>query len=175
MEKSKSTSSGECDGGSKDKIEENTNTTAKFSVGSVSVGGEGHSSDTDNGKNSNEGSTERYDDRMGDNVQGAVGDFSTHMGRCATGKSESREMGFFPPSGIPPDLKEIKGFDDAFSLVGRQAQPEKEQMEVSSPIKFKAGLNEEKKKHTKAHGKRDSKENKGRGKLEKNCKGERKE
>lgn len=70
MERSKSTSSGERDGGSKDKIEENTYTTAKFSAGLVSIGGEGHSGDTNNGKNSNEGSTERYDVRMGDSVHG---------------------------------------------------------------------------------------------------------
>lgn len=108
---------------------------------------------------------------------GAAGDFSTQMGRCATGKSESREMGFFPPSSTLPDLKEIKGFNDAFSLVGWQAQLEKEQMEVSSPIKFKARLNEEKKKkkHSRAHEKGDNNEKKGKGKLEKNCKGERKE
>ena len=113
--------------------------------------------------------------KWGTMYMGAAGDFSTQMGWCATGKSESREMGFFPPSSTLSDLQEMKGFNDAFSLVGRQAQPEKEQTEVSSPIKFKAGLNEEKKKHTRAHGKRDSNEKKGKGKLEKNCKGERKE
>ena len=144
MERSKSTNSGDHDGGSEDKIEENTNTTAKFSAGSISVGGEGHSGDIDNGKHSNEGSTEKHDVRVGDSVQGVTRDFPIQMGQIAIGMSESREMGIFPPTGTPRGLKEIKGIEDVLSLMGRQAQSEKEQMEVSSPIKYNVGLNEEK-------------------------------
>ena len=62
-------------------------------------------------------------------------------------------MGFFPSIGIPCDLGEIKGFEDALSLVGRQAHSEKEQMEVSSPMKCNVGLNEEKRSTPKPTGK----------------------
>lgn len=66
------------------------------------------------------------------------------MGQNVTGNLESREMGFFPPTGTTRDLGEIKGSEDALSLVGWQAHPGKEQMEMSSPIKCNAGFNEEK-------------------------------
>nr|POE73562.1 hypothetical protein CFP56_47802 [Quercus suber] len=84
------------------------------------------------------------DGRGGGSVQGAADDSPIQVGQCATGESESREMSFFPPSGTPHDLRELKGLEDALSLVGQQAQSVKEHMEVSSPVKFKAGLNEEK-------------------------------
>ena len=65
LERSKSTSNGECGGGSEDKIDGNTNTTGNFSAGSASVGSEGLSGGADKGKNSdsNERSTEMYDVR----------------------------------------------------------------------------------------------------------------
>ena len=120
MERSKSTSSGECDGGSEDEIDGNTNTTGNFSAGSASVGGEGHFGGANKRKNSNskEGSTGMYDVRGGDGVQGAAGDPSIQVGQSATGMSGSHEMGIFPPSGTPCDFRELKGLEDAFSLVG---------------------------------------------------------
>ena len=83
-----------------------------------------------------------HDVRGGDGVQGATGDPSIQVGQSATGMSGSHEMGIFPTSDTPRDFGELKGLEDAFSLVGQQAQSVKEQMEVSSPVKFKAGLNE---------------------------------
>nr|POF09229.1 hypothetical protein CFP56_18102 [Quercus suber] len=76
MVRSKSTSTGERDRGSEDKIDGITNTTGNFSAGSVSVGGEDHSGGTGKGKNSNsnEGSTRMDDVRRGGSVQGAAGD-----------------------------------------------------------------------------------------------------
>ena len=56
--------------------------------------------------------------------------------------SGSHVMGIFPTSGTPRDFGEPKGLEDACLLVGQEAQSVKEQMEVSSPVKFKAGLNE---------------------------------
>ena len=49
-----------------------------------------------------------------------------------------------PSPGIPRDFRELKGLKEAFSLVGQQAQLVKEQMEGTSPVNFKVGLNEEK-------------------------------
>ena len=122
MERSKSTSNGERDGGYEDKIDGNTNTTRNFSVDSVFVGGEGHSGGVDKGKksnsNSNDGSTEMYDVRGGDSVQGVADDSSIQVGQCATGVSDSHEMCIFPPSGTPRDFRELKGLKDAFSLMG---------------------------------------------------------
>ena len=76
LERSKSTSNGECGGGSEDKVDGNTNTTGNFSADSASVGNEGLSGGAVKGKNSdsNEGSTEMHDVRRDDSVQGAVGD-----------------------------------------------------------------------------------------------------
>ena len=144
FEKSKSTSSGECDGGSEDRIDGNTNTTGNFSASSTFVGGEGHSGGADKRKNSNskEGSTRMHDIREGDGVQGEASDPSILVGQSATGMSGSHGMGIFPTSGTSRDFGELKGLEDACPLVGQQAQSVKEQMEVSSPIKFKAGLNE---------------------------------
>nr|POF02635.1 hypothetical protein CFP56_39616 [Quercus suber] len=96
------------------------------------------------GKNSNEKSTEKHDVRVGDSIQGVTPDFPIQMGQSATGMLESREMGIFQPTSTLHGLKEIKGIGDALSLVGWQAQSEKEQMEVSSPIKYNVGFNEEK-------------------------------
>lgn len=48
MERSRSTSSGDRKGGREDRIEENINTTAKFSFASVSNGGKGYSGNKDN-------------------------------------------------------------------------------------------------------------------------------
>ena len=57
--------------------------------------------------------------------------------------SEARES-TLPPIGFPPGLNENKGVKDALSLVGQQAQLEKEPMVVTSLIKLKASPNEEK-------------------------------
>ena len=140
LERSKSTSNGECEGGS----DGNTNTTGNFSASSASVDSKDLSGGAVKEKNSdsNEGSTEMHDVRGDDRVQGAVGDPFTQWGRCATGGSESREMGFLPSPGIPRDFGELKGLKEAFSLVGQQAQSVKEQMEGISPVNFNAGLNE---------------------------------
>ena len=142
MERSKSTSNGECGGGS----DGNTNTTGNFSTDSASVGSEGLFGEAVKEKNSDsiEGSTEMHDIRGDDKIQGAVGDPLTQWGRCATGESESCEMGFLPSPGIPRDFGELKGLKEAFSLVGQQAQSVKEQMEGISPVNFNAGLNEDK-------------------------------
>nr|POE89437.1 hypothetical protein CFP56_01794 [Quercus suber] len=118
MERFKTTSSGERDGGSKGRIEENTNIATKLSAGSVSNGGENHS---------------------GDAVTGKI-----HMKGVQDRNLVSRDIGFFPPTGTLCDLGEIMGFEDALSLVGWQAHLEKEQMEVSSPMKCNAGVNEDK-------------------------------
>ncbi|XP_065623112.1 uncharacterized protein LOC136064802 [Quercus suber] len=107
-------------GGSEDKIDGITNTTGNFSAGSVSVGGEDHSGGTGKGKNSNSnvGSIGMDDVRGGASVQGAAGDSPIQVGQCAMRESESREMSFFPPFGTPRDLRELKGLEDAFSLMG---------------------------------------------------------
>ena len=144
MEKSKTTSSGDRDGGNEGRIEENTNTATKLSAAPVSNGGENHSGNAGNQKNSNEGSTEQYDVSVGDSSQDATRDSPVQTRQNATGNSVSREMGFFPPTDTPRDLGEIKGFEDALSLVGRQAHLEKEQMEMSSPMKCNARLNKDK-------------------------------
>ena len=81
---------------------------------------------------------------MGDSSQDATRDSPVQTRQNATGNSVSREMGFFPPTDTPRDLGEIKVFEDALSLVGRQAHLEKEQMEVSSPMKCNARLNKDK-------------------------------
>ena len=49
-----------------------------------------------------------YDVKGSDSVQGAAGDSSIQMGQSATGVSDSREMGIFPPSGTPRDFRELK-------------------------------------------------------------------
>ena len=118
--------------------------TTKLSAGPVSNGGENHSGNAGNQKNSNEGSTGQYDVSAGDSSQDATRDSPVQTRQNATGNSVSREMGFFPPTDTPRDLGEIKGFEDALSLVGRQAHLEKEQMEVSSPMKCNARLNKDK-------------------------------
>ena len=84
------------------------------------MGSEGLSGEADKGKNSdsNEGSTEMYDVRKDDSVQSAVGVPFTQGGRCATGGSESREMGFLPSPGIPRDFGELKGLKKAFFTCG---------------------------------------------------------
>ena len=78
------------------------------------MGSEGLSGGADKGKNSNsnEGSTEMYDVRRDDSVQGVVGVPFTQGGRCATGGSESHEMGFLPSPGISCDFGELKGLKD---------------------------------------------------------------
>ena len=52
--------------------------------------------------------------------------------------------GYFPSFCTPCDFRELTNLEDAFSLVDQQAQSTKEQMEVSSPVKFRVGINEEK-------------------------------
>ena len=116
LERSKSTSNGECGGGS----DGNTNTTGNFSTGSASMGSEGLFGGAVKEKNSDsiKGSTEMHDVRGDDRIQGAVGDPLTQWGRCATGESESCEMGFLPSPGIPRDFGELKGLKKAFFTCG---------------------------------------------------------
>lgn len=146
-EKSKSTSSGERDGGSEDRIDGNTDTTRNFSTGSTFIGGEGHSGSADKRKNSNskEGSTELHDVRGGDGFQSEAGDPTILVGQSATGMSGSHVMGTFPTSGTPREFGELKGLEDANSLVGQQAQLAKEQMEVTSQLSSRLGLMKKKK------------------------------
>ena len=108
MEKSKTTSSGDRDGGNEGRIEENTNTATKLSAAPVSNGGENQSGNAGNQKNSNEGSTGQYDVSVGDSSQDATRDSPVQTRQNATGNSVSREMGFFPPTDTPRDLGEIK-------------------------------------------------------------------
>ena len=169
MEKSKTTSSGDRDGGNEGRIEENTNTATKLSAAPVSNGGENHSGNSGNQKNSNEGRTGQYNVSVGDSSQDATRDSPVQTRQNATGNSVSREMGFFPPTDTPRDLGEIKGFEDALSLVGRQAHLEKEQMEVSSPMKCNARLNKDKRSSLDPTRKEIARKTKARGKLEKNC------
>ena len=101
MEKSKTTSSGDRDGGNEGRIEENTNTATKLSAAPVSNGGENHSGNASNQKILNEGSTGQYDVSVGDSSQDATRDSPVQTRQNATGNSVSREMGFFPPTDTP--------------------------------------------------------------------------
>ena len=143
MEKSKTTSSGDRDGGNEGRIEENTNTATKLSAAPVSNGGENHSGNAGNQKNSN-GVQDSMTSVWVTVLKMLHVILQFRRDRMLQGIQCHVRWGFTLQLTPPRDLGEIMGFEDALSLVGRQAHLEKEQMEVSSPMKCNARLNKDK-------------------------------
>lgn len=144
VERSRSTSSEDQEGGNEERFEGNVNATTKISSASMFVGGDGGSDNKGNLEISKLRSIKRYDIRAGDKTQDVTRASCTRMEQAIDEGSEARDLNSSFPFGVQHDLKVGKGADDAISLVGQQAHLEKEEMETNSPLKPIISQNEEK-------------------------------
>lgn len=142
VERSRSTSSKDREGGNEERFEGNVNAATKISSASVSVDGDGGSDNKGNLEISKLRSIKRYDIRAGDKTQDVTRASCTRMEQVIDEGSEARDLNSFFPFGVQHDLKVGKRANDAISLVGQQAHLEKEEMETNSLLK--PSQNEEK-------------------------------
>lgn len=144
VERSRSTSSEDQEGGNEERFEGNVNAATKISSALVFVGSGGGSGNKGNLEISKSRSIERHDVRERGKTQDITRAFCTQMEQVIDEGSEARDLNNSFPSGVQHDLKVGKGVDDAISLVGQQAHLEKEEIEVNSPLKPIISQNEEK-------------------------------
>ena len=145
VDKSKSTSNdGGGEGWNEDEIEDNNHTTAKNSFVSRMEGGSGSivgGSVVGPGKTrgKDQGSLARTSTIRSEKQQPEKtlrdSDHPTRVGQIDSSSSMARAKFFTPPVVPSHDLCPTKFPKDTLLLVGREAQKEKELMDVSSPIK----------------------------------------
>nr|POE59914.1 hypothetical protein CFP56_39483 [Quercus suber] len=145
IDRSRSTSSGRNDRSNEDKFEEHTPTMAKNSFASVMDGGGSTSGtgDSQNGENQIMGKKDNItgvgDDQSKKTLNGW--DNTARIEQVPMYESVAREDAGTPPIVIPRSFKIEKVVKDALSLAGQSAQTEKDQMEVTSPLKTSTDAN----------------------------------
>jgi len=145
VDKSKSTSNnGGGEGRNEDEIEDNNHTTAKNSFvsrmeggsGSIvgkSVAGQGKTGGKDQGSLARTSAIRLEKQQLEKTLRDS--DHPTRVGQTDSSSSMARAKFFTPPVVPLHDLGSAKFAEDTLSLVGQEAQKEKELMDVSSPIK----------------------------------------
>ena len=145
VDRSRSNSSGGKDDGNEDKVEENIPTTAKNSYACVTNGGESTSSIGGSWKEENQNNGQVNDitgDREDQPEKFLNGwDYSTRLEHVPMHVVEARDVVETPTLSLLWSFKIGKEAKDALSLVGQQAQVNKDLMEVTSPMKPSTNTN----------------------------------
>nr|POF03402.1 hypothetical protein CFP56_69190 [Quercus suber] len=136
VEESQSTSSGDRNEGSEDRYEGFTAAATKLSLASVSDGGDGLTGSTGDRKNLGSKNFECNEVNVGDRKQSVTPAHLDPMEQATVGVLDAHDLTKLSPSDFSRDVLGKLVTDDALSLVGQQAQIEKQDMEVNSPIKL---------------------------------------